>query len=211
MNPAVARPLPVRRTRRLANGLLVVTLAGVLVVAWGAASRVAATVASGTSVPEAVRTVMTASPDAEDGMVGSRGLSVFDDAPAVSRLDADLLAALRSAASDAAAEGVRVPVNSGWRSARLQQQLLDDAVDQYGSREEAARWVATPDTSAHVTGDAVDVGGWEATAWLSRHGAAYGLCQTYANESWHFELRSRAPEEGCPAPFPDPTFDPRLQ
>lgn len=210
MNSA-ARPLPARRVRRLAAGFLVLVLAGLLVVAWGAASRVAATVASGTSIPEAVRAVMTASPDAEDGMVGSRGLSVFDDVPAVSRLDAELLSALRSAASDAAADGVSFTVNSGWRSERLQQRLLDDAVAQYGSREEAARWVATPETSAHVTGDAVDLGGWEATAWLARHGAAYGLCQTYANESWHFEWRSRAPEEDCPAPFPDPTHDPRLQ
>ena len=62
----------------------------------------------------------------------------------------------------------------------------------YGSEAEAARWVATPDTSAHVSGDAVDIGPSAAAAWLSEHGAAYGLCQIYGNEPWHYELRPDA-------------------
>ena len=33
-----------------------------------------------------------------------------------------------------------------------------------------------------------------ATAWLSEHGAAYGLCQIYGNEPWHYELRPDAGE-----------------
>ena len=52
-----------------------------------------------------------------------------------------------------------------------QEQLLDEAVSEYGSEEEAARWVATPETSPHVSGDAVDIGPADATAWLSEHGA----------------------------------------
>ena len=48
------------------------------------------------------------------------------------------------------------------------QQLLDEAISKYGSEAEAARWVATPNTSAHVSGDAVDVGPSDAAAWLSR-------------------------------------------
>jgi hypothetical protein len=204
---------PPRRTRR--RRLLAVVGAAALVVsvvvAWGAASRVAATVASGGTAEEAVRSVVSAEPDASDGVVGTRGVSVYDDVPAVSRLDSDLLVAVRHAAHDAAADGVSFTVNSGWRSPRLQQQLLDEAVVEYGSREEAARWVATPETSAHVTGAAIDIGGWDATAWLSEHGASYGLCQTYANERWHFELRPSAVADGCPEPFVDPTHDPRLQ
>ena len=47
-------------------------------------------------------------------------------------------------------------------------------------------------------------------AWLSEHGAAYGLCQIYRNEPWHFELRPRAIESGCPPMYPDPTHDPRM-
>ncbi|MFC7759444.1 hypothetical protein ACFQY4_16625 [Catellatospora bangladeshensis] len=39
----------------------------------------------------------------------------------------------------------------------------------------------------------------EADRWLQRHGGAYGLCQIYANEIWHFELRSQP----CPPMLPD--------
>ena len=46
-----------------------------------------------------------------------------------------------------------------------------------------------PNTSAHVSGDAVDIRPDRATAWLSEHGAEYGLCQIYSNEPWHYELR----------------------
>src|SRR5262245_348577 len=75
------------------------------------------------------------------------GVTVFDDAyPAVANLDPALLGALRQAATDAAGNGVKFFVNSGWRSREYQEQLLDEAVWKYGSREEAARWVATPNT-----------------------------------------------------------------
>jgi zinc D-Ala-D-Ala carboxypeptidase len=65
--------------------------------------------------------------------------------------------------------------------------------------------VDTPDTSAHVSGDAVDIGHSVATAWLSAHGAAYGLCQIYRNEPWHYELRPEAVDDGCPAMYTDAT------
>jgi hypothetical protein len=71
--------------------------------------------------------------------------------------------------------------------------------------------VATPKTSAHVSGDAVDIGPSEATAWLSHHGATYGLCQIYRNEPWHYELRPAAVDHGCPRMYADPTHDPRMQ
>ncbi|WP_378740951.1 M15 family metallopeptidase [Nocardia brasiliensis] len=140
------------------------------------------------------------------------GVPVFDDeAPSVANLDPDLLGALRRAATDAADEGVEFVVNSGWRSPEYQKQLLREAVSKYGSETEAARWVARPDTSAHVSGEAVDIGPAEAAAWLSAHGADYGLCQIYRNEPWHYELRPDATDYGCPPPFADPTQDPRTQ
>ncbi len=67
----------------------------------------------------------------------------------------------------------------------------------YGSEDEARRYVATPDSSAHVTGDAVDLGPTDALSWLSQHGADYGLCQTFANEMWHYELAT-TPGGRCP-------------
>ena len=139
-------------------------------------------------------------------------MTVFDDEiPTVANLDPRLLKALRRAATDAAKDGVEFQVNSGWRSSEYQNQLLREAVSTYGSEEEAARWVATADTSAHVSGDAVDIGPSDATAWLSKHGAKYGLCQLYRNEPWHYELRPEAIDRGCPPMYADPTHDPRMQ
>jgi LAS superfamily LD-carboxypeptidase LdcB len=138
-------------------------------------------------------------------------VTVFDDrVPAVANLDPALLRALRRAATDAGGDGIEFSVTSGWRSPERQEQLLEEAVSKYGSREEAARWVATPTTSAHVSGDAVDLGS-AAAKWLARHGAEYGLCQIYDNEPWHYELRSDATDRGCPARYADPTQDPRMQ
>ena len=146
-----------------------------------------------------------------DGVVPD-GVSVFDDEiPAVANLDPDLLGALRRAAADAADDGVELHVDSGWRSPEYQEQLLREAVSKYGSEAEAARWVATADTSAHVSGDAVDIGPADASAWLSEHGAEYGLCQIYGNEPWHFELRRDAIDHGCPPMYADPTHDPRMR
>ncbi|WP_055474215.1 M15 family metallopeptidase, partial [Streptomyces pathocidini] len=148
---------------------------------------------------------------AADGVVPD-GTTVFDDGvPAVAKLDPALLKALRQAARAAADVGVVFHVNSGWRSPEYQEQLLREAVSKYGSEEEAARWVATAETSAHVSGDAVDIGPYGAAAWLSEHGAGYGLCQIYRNESWHYELRPAAIDQGCPAMYADPTQDPRMQ
>jgi D-alanyl-D-alanine carboxypeptidase len=93
-------------------------------------------------------------------------------------------------------------VTSGRRSAAYQQELLDEAVRRYGSLSEALRYVATQETSAHVTGDAVDIGPTETADWMVRHGADHGLCQTYANEVWHVEPAT-VPGGTCPAPRPD--------
>jgi len=136
---------------------------------------------------------------------------VDDEIPGVANLDPDLLGALRQAATDASDDGVELVVDSGWRSPEYQEQLFQEAVSKYGSEEEASRWVATPETSPHVSGDAVDIGPADATGWLSEHGAAYGLCQIYGNEPWHYELRPEAIDDGCPPMYADPTQDPRMQ
>jgi LAS superfamily LD-carboxypeptidase LdcB len=139
-------------------------------------------------------------------------VTVFDrEYPAVAKLDPALLAALRKAATDAGDDGVDFYVNSGWRSSAYQKQLLDEAVSTYGSRAQAARWVATPATSPYVSGDAVDIAHSDGTTWLSDHGANYGLCQIYRNEPWHYELRPKAVDHGCPAMYADPTHDPRMR
>jgi hypothetical protein len=159
--------------------------------------------------PGLPQTQPTSLPD--EGASGA-GAGVFDDgSDAVANLDPDLLGALRTAATAAREDGVELHVNSGWRSAAYQAQLLREAVAKYGSEHEAERWVATPETSAHVSGDAVDLGPSSAASWLSHQGAAYGLCQTYRNEPWHYELRQGAALNGCPAMYTDPTQDPRMR
>ncbi|MDR7254793.1 D-alanyl-D-alanine dipeptidase [Nocardioides sp. BE266] len=139
------------------------------------------------------------------------GATVYDDHPGIARLDPRLLEELRAATADAAAEGVGIVVNSGWRSQAYQQRLFDEAVAEHGSESAAAEWVARPGTSVHEAGAAVDVGPLDATLWLADHGADYGLCRVYDNEPWHFELVADAVDDGCPATYADPADDPRLQ
>jgi hypothetical protein len=220
------QPRRIRIRKRRAAGLLVVVIAAIAV-AFGpqllasSASTAASSIHALRSEHQGLRTEPHGSPGELPGGHGGPlgeadgavpdGTTIFsDDVPGVTNLNPDLLAALRRAATDARGDGVEFDVDSGWRSAAYQEQLLQDAVSKYGSEAEAARWVATPSTSPHVAGDAVDLSS-HASAWLSEHGAEYGLCQIYANEAWHYELRPDAVVNGCPAMYADPTHDPRMQ
>ncbi len=147
-----------------------------------------------------------------DGAVPD-GTTVFDDAiPGVAKLDPALLGALRQAATDAADDGVELVVDSGWRSPAYQERLLREAVAKYGSEAQAARWVATPDTSAHVSGDAVDIGPSDAAAWLS--GARRRVRAVPDLRQRALALRT-APGgrriTAARAMYADPTHDPRMQ
>ncbi|MCV7226029.1 M15 family metallopeptidase [Mycolicibacterium komossense] len=125
-------------------------------------------------------------------------LTPFDvQDPAVGRLDPALLAAIQNAATAAAADGITMTITSGWRSPEFQQQLLDDAVQTYGSFAAARQYVQTPAMSKHVIGEAVDIGGQDADRWLIANGTRFGLCQIYANELWHFELAADG-QGNCP-------------
>ena len=187
-------------------------LTALLGVALVAAALVGAVFLIGQQSLAAAAAPSAASLTEADGVIRVEGeVSVFDETPAVTNLDAELLTAVREAATVAAEDGVDMHVNSGWRSAAYQQVLRQEAVDQYGSEEEAARWVATPENSEHVSGDAVDLGPLTAQDWLAQRGAEFGLCQIYANERWHFELRPAAVANGCPLMYDDPTADPRTQ
>jgi zinc D-Ala-D-Ala carboxypeptidase len=139
------------------------------------------------------------SADAEDD--GSGTMSPFDTRDTeIANLDPALLHAVQQAALASRSDGVPFWITSGWRSRAHQQRLLDEAVQKYGSLSEALHWVSTPDTSAHVRGDAVDVGPTQADSWLEQHGARWGLCRMFANEIWHFELATD-PGGSCPAMF----------
>ncbi|WP_435108406.1 M15 family metallopeptidase [Nocardiopsis synnemataformans] len=141
---------------------------------------------------------------AEDGALpDDLSVTPFDTHhPSIARLDGALLEAVQEAARDARGEGIVLHVTSGWRSEAYQRHLLDEAVLDHGSREEARRLVSTPEESRHVTGEAIDIGPTDAADWLIRRGSAYGLCQVYANEMWHFELLTE-PGGNCPDLLPD--------
>lgn len=214
-------PLPARARRRRRFVVAAVVLALAVIVAFAvqqSLSAASAAVPGDLPTPEAVAagdgsTGAALVPTEADGVIRDGDQpTVFDvDRVAVGNLDPALLDALQRAAADAEADGVTFFVNSGWRTPALQERMLQDAIVQYGSEEEARRWVATPETSEHVTGDAVDLGPWATLDWLAQHGSRYGLCQIYANESWHYELREEAVDHGCPEMLPDPTADPRTK
>jgi D-alanyl-D-alanine carboxypeptidase len=208
---------PARAEARRAPSLVLVGLAVVIAAIIGTLVHQSAS-SSAPSFGEVRRSDLGGTATEDDGAITGddgalpHGVTVFDDEyPGVANLDLALLQALREAATDAADEGIEIQVNSGWRSPEYQEQLLREAVSEYGSEDEAARWVATANTSAHVSGDAVDIGPFDATAWLSEHGAHYGLCQIYHNEPWHYELRPDATSRGCPPMHAGPTNDPEMQ
>lgn len=210
MSSSEAARTAVRRTRSTVRRVAGVVVGAGLVGIAGYQSLVPSSLSAGSPVDALVGDRHAGLGEA-DGAVPA-GVTVFDDEySAVAHLDPALLGALRQAAGDAADDGVELYVNSGWRSAEYQEQLLREAVSEHGSAEEAARWVSTPDGSAHVSGDAVDIAGSDVHTWLSEYGAEYGLCQIYANEPWHYELRPEAIDVGCPAMYADPTQDPRMQ
>lgn len=112
-------------------------------------------------------------------------------------LDPELERRFDAARAAADVDGVELTLTSGWRTAAEQQQLVDAALERYGSAEEAHRWVLPPESSEHVAGLAIDVGPTDGALWLEQHGAEFGLCRTYANELWHFEAATE-PGSACP-------------
>ena len=114
-----------------------------------------------------------------------------------------LLALAYTMAADAAhAEGVPLSITSGYRTPAEQQAMWEEGLATYGSPEEARRWVLPPNESTHVTGRAIDIGPQAGAQWLEVNGNRWGLCRTFVNEWWHFELAT-VPGVPCPAMLPD--------
>lgn len=117
-------------------------------------------------------------------------------------LEPGLAAAYTLASTQARAEGVKISITSGKRSYAQQQALWRDGIATYGSPAAARRWVLPPTESTHVSGKAIDVGPRAGAAWLERTGRRWGLCRTFNNEWWHFELVT-TPGGACPRRLPD--------
>ncbi|MEV8374392.1 M15 family metallopeptidase [Kribbella sp. NPDC056861] len=142
-------------------------------------------------------------PGAEDGVLPDNASPFDTSLPGVAKLNPKLLKAIQDAAKAAEDDGIKLHLTTGWRSKAYQQELMKKAIAKYGSREKAREYVADPEESHHVTGNAVDVGPTDADDWLNRKGNRFGLCQTLSNEIWHFELVT-TPGGDCP-PMTDPT------
>ncbi|WP_448441131.1 M15 family metallopeptidase [Mycolicibacterium sp. XJ2] len=164
-----------------------------------AAAAVCAIAACGTPppppppAPAVGQEPLSIGPAAQDTVGGwlpdNRTVSPFDtEHPIVKWLDPALREAVQKAARSAEDDGIKMRITSGWRSKGFQERLFDDGVVRYGSVQAAREFVASPEKSKHVTGEAVDIGPVEADKWLITNGRRFGLCQIYANEIWHFEL-----------------------
>ncbi|MFG6445877.1 M15 family metallopeptidase [Microbacterium sp. P07] len=180
-----------RRVVFVAVGAAIAALLAALVTAMVSGAFAAAVAPLARSVPF--------SPSAEDGLIAAGEMVTLadDDVPAIARLNPALREAMQDAETDAAVEALSFQITSGWRSPEYQEWLLQEAVDLYGSEEVARQFVATPERSTHVTGDGIDIGPIDAQFWLIEHGSRFGICQTYANERWHFELAT-VPGGVCP-------------
>lgn len=104
------------------------------------------------------------------------------------------LSSMLTAADEALGEGLQV--YSGYRSPELQARLYADALERYGSEEEARKWVAPPGNSRHNTGQAADLK-WkgvrldqapeEIKAWVKANASRFGLDVPMEWEPWQVE------------------------
>ncbi len=90
----------------------------------------------------------------------------------------DVAAAFDRMAAAAAADGVALVINSGFRSDAEQQALWNQNPD--------PRWVAPPGTSLHRCGTELDLGPPAAYGWLAANAARFGFVQRYSWEAWHY-------------------------
>ncbi|MDX6280166.1 MAG: zinc D-Ala-D-Ala carboxypeptidase [Kribbellaceae bacterium] len=193
-----------KKMRRLTVLVVVAIVVAVICFAFAACTSVDNThsttsAPAGSGAPDPVKSTKhhRGDPGPEDGVLPDNASPFDTSLPGVANLNPELLKAVQDAARAAENAGIKLHLTTGWRSKEYQKELLDKAIKRYGSREKAREYVATPEESHHVTGNAVDVGPTDADDWLNRKGARFGLCQTLANEIWHFELVT-TPGGACP-------------
>ena len=80
--------------------------------------------------------------------------------------------------ASARADGVRLIVNSGYRSDAEQAELYE--------RHPDPKWVAPPGKSLHRWGTELDLGPPSAYGWLQRNARRFHFVQRYSWEPWHY-------------------------
>ena len=93
----------------------------------------------------------------------------------------DVAAAFDRMAAAAAADGVSLLVNDGFRSDAEQAELWAQNPD--------PTWVAPPGTSLHRCATELDLGPPSAYAWLAANAGRFGFTQRYPWEAWHYGSR----------------------
>jgi len=139
----------------------------------------------------------------EDQPLGQREITEGTERP--SELHPQLLARFLSAQAAAKTVGIKITIDSGYRSLERQDYLFQRALKEYKTPEEATKWVLPKDVSRHPWGLALDVNlnhDKSGASWLEANGATFGLCRVYENEWWHFEPLI-APGGICPPLLPD--------
>jgi zinc D-Ala-D-Ala carboxypeptidase len=138
--------------------------------------------------------------------VAGRPLAILEEVPGP---DTGPVCPLDGRYVDEQPRGLRPDVLRAWRRLRTeatrQGRELADAERQFGSAEQAARYVLPPEKSRHVRGIAVDVQPFASAGWVARAGRALGWCRRYENEYWHFEYDRRYAGGGCPPMLPSAT------
>jgi hypothetical protein len=90
----------------------------------------------------------------------------------------DVAAAFDRMAAAAAADGISLLVNDGFRSDAEQAVLWAENPD--------PRWVAPPGTSLHRCATELDLGPTSAYGWLAANAGRFGFVQRYSWEAWHY-------------------------
>ncbi len=97
----------------------------------------------------------------------------------------DVAAAFDRMAAAAAADGVSLLVNDGFRSDAEQAELWAQNPD--------PTWVAPPGTSLHRCATELDLGPPSAYAWLAANAGRFGFTQRYSWEAWHYGFTDGPP------------------
>lgn len=90
----------------------------------------------------------------------------------------DVASAFDLMASAAAASGVSLVINSGFRSDAEQARLFSANPD--------PRWVAPPGRSLHRCATELDIGPPASYGWLATNAGRFGFTKRYSWEPWHF-------------------------